>query len=65
MIQVKEFVDSDNSYAENKANQFLAGLKDEQVINICYESVIKTNNSRTERQRSTILVVYRVEDKVE
>ncbi|OAB46691.1 sporulation protein Cse60 [Paenibacillus glacialis] len=65
MIQVKEFVDSDNSYAENKANQFLAGLKDEQVINICYESVVKTNSSKTERQRSTILVVYRIDDKVE
>lgn len=65
MIQVKEFVDSDNSYAENKANQFLAGLKDEQVVNICYGSVVKTNISKTERQRSTILVVYKTEDKAE
>lgn len=65
MIQVKEFVDSDNSYAENKANQFLAGLKEEQVINICYESVVKASISKTERQRSTILVVYRTEEKVD
>lgn len=65
MIQVKEFVDSDNSYAENKANQFLAGLKDEQVVNICYGSVVKTNISKTERQRSTILVVYKTENKAE
>lgn len=65
MIQVKEFVDSDNSYAENKANQFLAGLKEEQVINICYESVVKASISKTERQRSTILVVYRTDNKAD
>ena len=65
MIQVKEFVDSDNSYAENKVNQFLAGLKDEQVVNICYGSVVKTNRSNNERQRSTILVVYKTDGNVE
>ncbi|PYI52192.1 hypothetical protein DLM86_22215 [Paenibacillus flagellatus] len=59
MIQVKEFVDTDNSYAEHKANQFLAGLKEEQVVNICYGSVVKSTPSRTESQRSTILIVYR------
>ncbi|OPA80543.1 hypothetical protein BVG16_07405 [Paenibacillus selenitireducens] len=59
MIQVKEFVDTDNSYAENKANEFLAGLLEEQVINVCYGSIVKSTPSGTEHQRSTILVVYR------
>lgn len=59
MIQVKEFVDSDNSYAEKKANEFLAGLNEDQVINICYGSVVKSTLSGTEHQRSSILVVYR------
>ncbi|MNJ78489.1 hypothetical protein D3C77_762560 [compost metagenome] len=59
MIQVKEFVDTDNSYAENKANEFLAGLKDDQVINVCYGSVVKPTISGTSHQRSTILVVYK------
>ncbi|CAM3484550.1 sporulation protein Cse60 [Marinicrinis lubricantis] len=59
MIQVKEFVDTDSSYAENKANEFLATLEEEQVVNICYGSVVKTSPSGTENQRSTILVVYR------
>jgi len=63
MIQVKEFVDSDNSYAENKANQFLAGLEEDQVINVCYASVVKSSPSRSESQRSTILVVYRTENR--
>jgi hypothetical protein len=59
MIQVKEFVDTDNSYAENKANEFLSGLKDEQVINVCYGSVVKPTASGTAHQRSTILIVYK------
>lgn len=61
MIQVKEFVDTDNSFAENKANEFLAGLKEEQVVSVCYGSVVKTSHSRTEHQRSTILIIYRTD----
>ncbi|MFC3750267.1 sporulation protein Cse60 [Paenibacillus sp. GCM10012306] len=63
MIQVKEFVDTDNSYAENKANEFLAGLQEEQVVNICYGSVVKASRGGTEHQRSTILIVYKTNEK--
>ncbi|GAA3402255.1 sporulation protein Cse60 [Paenibacillus hodogayensis] len=59
MIQVKEFVDTDSSYAEKKANEFLATLNDDQVINICYGSIMKANASGAANQRSTILVVYK------
>ncbi|MDF2667982.1 MAG: hypothetical protein K0R67_288 [Paenibacillus sp.] len=59
MIQIKEFIDTDNSYAENKANEFLAALQEEQVINVCYGSVVKSSPSGTEHQRSAILIVYR------
>ncbi|WP_141334483.1 sporulation protein Cse60 [Paenibacillus sp. tmac-D7] len=65
MIQVKEFVDTDNSYAEHKANEFLAGLNETQVVNVCYGSVIKTTPSGKETQRSTILIVYRTKAKRE
>ncbi|TXK83731.1 sporulation protein Cse60 [Paenibacillus sp. N3.4] len=58
MIQVKEFVDTDNIYAENKANEFLAKLEDNQIINVCYGSVMKSTPTG-EYQRSTILIVYR------
>jgi hypothetical protein len=63
MIQVKEFVDTDNSYAENKANEFLAGLQEEQVVNIGYGSVVKSSRDGTEHQRTTILVVYKTNEK--
>jgi hypothetical protein len=59
MIQVKEFIDTDSSYAEKNANEFLAGLSDEQVINVCYSSVVKSTASGAEQQRSTILIVYK------
>lgn len=62
MIQVKEFVDTDSSYAENKANEFLAGLQEEQVINVCYGSVVKSLRDGTGHQRSTILIVYRTNE---
>ncbi|MFE4713174.1 MULTISPECIES: sporulation protein Cse60 [Bacillales] len=63
MIQVKEFVDTDNSYAENKANEFLAGLQEEQVVNVCYGSVVKSSRDGAEHQRSTILIVYKTNEK--
>ncbi|MFD0712496.1 sporulation protein Cse60 [Paenibacillus sp. GCM10027626] len=59
MIQVKEFVDTDNSYAENKANQFLATLDENQFIDIRYGSVLKPSHTGTAQQRSSILVIYR------
>ncbi|HEY2494179.1 MAG TPA: sporulation protein Cse60 [Paenibacillus sp.] len=59
MIQVKEFADTDTAYAEKRANDFLADLADDQVINICYGSTIKSTPSGTAYQRSTILVVYK------
>ncbi|MEI7024744.1 hypothetical protein [Paenibacillus sp. y28] len=59
MIQVKEFIDTDASYAEKKANQFLADLRDDQVINVCYGSMMKSTPSGTVNQRSTILIVYK------
>lgn len=64
MIQVKEFVDTDNSYAENKANEFLKGLKDEQVVKVCYASVVKSSRDGAEHQRSTILVVYKTNEEL-
>ncbi|MDF2927338.1 MAG: hypothetical protein K0R57_6252 [Paenibacillaceae bacterium] len=60
MIQVKEFVDTDSSYAESKANEFLANLEEDQLINICYGSVMKPAPSGKGVQRSTILVVYKL-----
>jgi hypothetical protein len=63
MIQVKEFVDADNSYAENKANEFLAGLGEEQIVNICYGSVVKSSRDGAEHQRSTILIVYKTNER--
>lgn len=62
MIQVKEFVDTDSSYAVNKANEFLAELSDDQVINVCYGSVMKSipTVTGTAHQRSTILIVYKI-----
>ncbi|NIK78230.1 hypothetical protein FHS15_003368 [Paenibacillus castaneae] len=59
MIQVKEFIDTDTVFAEKRANEFLAELKDEQVVSICYGSMIKTATSGNAYQRSTILVVYK------
>lgn len=63
MIQVKEFVDTDNSYAENKANEFLAGLQEEQIVNICYGSIVKSSRDGAEHQRSTILIVYKTNER--
>ncbi|TNJ66864.1 sporulation protein Cse60 [Paenibacillus hemerocallicola] len=59
MIQVKEFVDTDKSYAEKRANEFLAELKEDQIVNICYGSIMKPSPSGTVYPRSTILVVYK------
>ncbi|MDR6552107.1 hypothetical protein [Paenibacillus qinlingensis] len=59
MIQVKEFLDTDASYAETRANQFLAELKDEQIVNVCYGSILKSSPSGVGFQRSAILVVYK------
>jgi hypothetical protein len=63
MIQVKEFLDTDSSLAEKRANAFLAELDEDQVINICYGSMIKSTASGTNNQRSTILVTYRTNGK--
>ncbi|TDF96358.1 hypothetical protein [Paenibacillus piri] len=59
MIQVKEFVDTDTSLAEKRANAFLAELSDDQVISISYGSISKTSPSGRDNQRSTILVTYK------
>lgn len=59
MIQVKEFIDTDNSYAVHKANEFLATLAEERVVNVCYGSVMKSAPNGSSHQRSTILVVYK------
>lgn len=62
MIQVKEFLDTDTSYAESRANEFLAGLKDEQVISVRYGSTMKSAIKGAVYQRSAILVVYKTEE---
>ncbi|WP_138755003.1 sporulation protein Cse60 [Paenibacillus sinopodophylli] len=59
MIQVKEFLDTDTVFAEKRANEFLAELDEDQVVNICYGSMIKTGTSGNTYQRSTILIVYK------
>jgi ATP adenylyltransferase/5',5'''-P-1,P-4-tetraphosphate phosphorylase II len=61
VIQVKEFLDTDASFAEARANLFLADLKDEQVINVCYGSIMKSALNGVGNQRSSILVVYKTE----
>lgn len=62
MIQIKEFIDSDIYYAEKKANEFLATLREDQYVDIRYGTLVKTNPQRTEYQRSTILVIYRTDN---
>ncbi|MBP1990553.1 sporulation protein Cse60 [Paenibacillus eucommiae] len=59
MIQIKEFIDSDISYAEKKANEFLASITEEQFIDVCYGTMVKMNPNQMASQRSTILVIYR------
>ncbi|MWC27892.1 hypothetical protein [Paenibacillus sp. MMS18-CY102] len=59
MIQVKEFVDTDTVYAERTANEFLAGLEEDQVVSICYGSIMKPTRGGSSTQRSTILLVYK------
>ncbi|TVY01394.1 sporulation protein Cse60 [Cohnella terricola] len=61
MIRVKEFLDTDSSLAEKRVNEFLAGLRDDQVVNICYSSISKTNLNNISEQRSAILVVYKID----
>lgn len=61
MIQVKEFVDTDKSYAEKRANEFLAELREEQIVQICYGSIMKPSPSGSVSPRSTILVIYKTD----
>lgn len=61
MIQVKEFVDTDKSFAEKRANDFLAELREDQVVNVCYGSVAKPTPTGTVYPRSAILIVYKTE----
>ncbi|MFD0868566.1 Protein of uncharacterised function (DUF2758) [Chlamydia abortus] len=60
MIQVKEFLDTHNSSAEKKTNDFLATLRDDQLIDIKYSTGMKTFGTTTE-QRSYILVIYKAD----
>jgi len=61
LIQVKEFIDTDSSYAERKANEFLATIREDQFISISYGSMVKSKPDKSEYQRSTILIVYRTD----
>lgn len=56
MIQVKEFNDTDTSRAEQKANDFLSKLNEDQIVSVQYSTGYKSSD-----QRSHILVVYRKE----
>ncbi|GFN31498.1 hypothetical protein [Paenibacillus xylaniclasticus] len=60
MIQVKEFIDTDSLYAAKSANEFLATLREDQVVNVCYSSIMKPTRTGS-TQRSTILVVFRTD----
>jgi hypothetical protein len=54
VIQVKEFQDSRNVLAETRANEFLANLEEEQLIDIKY-----VMDGQGEYASSRILIVYR------
>lgn len=60
MIQIKEFLDTNNISAEKRANEFLATLEEDQVVDIKYSTGHKSLRDMTE-QRSYILVVYRTQ----
>lgn len=62
MIQIKEFIDTDASTAEKAVNEFLAELREDQFVNIRYESFVKKFANNAELQRSAILVIYRTDD---
>ncbi|MEK0316679.1 hypothetical protein [Cohnella sp. 56] len=59
MIQVKEFLDTEYSLAEKRANEFLASLEEKDVINVMYGSFSKTQSQGIVHQRASILIVYR------
>lgn len=61
MIQVKEFLDTESSHAVKKVNEFLATLREDQVINVCYGSYTKIGAHGARHQRTAILVVYRTD----
>ncbi|WP_127532835.1 hypothetical protein [Paenibacillus kobensis] len=61
MIQVKEFIDTDSLYAAKSANEFLSELREDQVVNVCYSSIMKPTLSGSSTQRSTILVIFRTD----
>ncbi|MBD2866225.1 MULTISPECIES: sporulation protein Cse60 [Paenibacillus] len=60
MIQVKEFLDSNHISAEKRANEFLAKLREEQVVDIKYCTGLQQYHDTAE-QRSYILVVYKTD----
>lgn len=60
MIQVKEFLDSNHISAEKRANEFLATLQEEQVVDIKYCTGSQPYHDST-GQRSYILVVYKTD----
>ncbi|MCZ8514001.1 hypothetical protein O9H85_16540 [Paenibacillus filicis] len=64
MIQVKEFVDTNSSLAVKQANDFLAQLAEDQVVNVSYGSITRSSASGNEYQRSTILITYRTNGKL-
>jgi len=63
IIQIREFLDSDSSLAEKRANEFLAELEEDQVVDVKYCSISKQNLNKVSEQRTAILVVYRTRPK--
>lgn len=61
MIQIKEFLDTEYSLAEKKANDFLAGLAEDQVVNVLYNSFSVTQSPGIVNQRASILIVYKTD----
>lgn len=59
MIQVKEFISTDISYAEKEANIFLADLHEEQFIKVLYDTHTVLDAQGCKHNRSAILVVYK------
>ncbi|MFC4768155.1 sporulation protein Cse60 [Effusibacillus consociatus] len=59
MVQVKEFVDgSYTGSAEKQANQFLATLRDEQIVEVKYALINRGDNHL---DKTGILVIYKTE----
>jgi hypothetical protein len=59
MLQAKECIDTERSFAIDRANAFLAELREEDIISVSYGSIAKSETNGEQIQRSAMLIVYR------